>query len=287
MKIENGLSGKHEYNATVEDISIRLLVNDGFNPFPDNIPIIPHTHLYTELFVCLSGQISIQTDLEDIQLSKGDAAIIPANMSHSKMPDNNPELWHAVGFMITKKQGNTAANLHKKLKSICKITKPLVFRNVPEIGERVAQLHNPIYKDDDFLPARELACILSKLSTLQIAANISEGKPLTRTPDIYRMAWFEDLIANRYYEPLTTSTLANMLHISPRHLSRIIKEQYGITFHEILIQKRLDVASKLLTETNESVNSILKQVGYTKSSCFYKDFSTRYNMTPTEYRNNF
>ena len=287
MRIDINLSGKHEYNAAVEDITIRLLVNDGYNPFPDDINIIPHTHLYTELFVCLSGEISIQTDSGVVRLSKGDAAIVPANISHSKIKNKNSEVWHAVGFMITKKPGNTKANLYKKLKTIYEITEPLVFQNVPEVGERIAQLHKPIYKDGEYLPALELTCILLKLSTMQMAANLSEGKSLTRMPDIYRMAWFEDLIANRYYEPLTTGKLADTLHISPRHLSRIIKEQYGMTFHEILTKKRIEIAAKLLTETKDSVNGILKQVGYTKSSCFYKDFSARYNMTPTEYRNNF
>ena len=106
-------------------------------------------------------------------------------------------------------------------------------------------------------------------------------------PDIYRMSWFEDFIANRFYEPLTTSKLANALNISTRQLSRIIKSRFNMTFHEVLTEKRLEYATDRLVTTNRSVASILQEVGYTKSSLFYRDFSKKYNMTPTEYRYKF
>ena len=157
----------------------------------------------------------------------------------------------------------------------------MLFRS---IAKRVAALHPTKYTADDCLPAIEIVCILSTLATIGSVNSAEKTAPQSRMPDIYRMAWLEDLIANCYYEPLTTSSLANMLHISTRHLSRIIKEQYGMTFHEILTKKRLDTAAALLTTTDDSVNTILKKVGYSNSSSFYKDFAAKFGVTPSEYR---
>lgn len=286
MDIEIDLSGKREYTASVENVSIRLLINDLYKSISGN-PLstlnIQHIHLYTELFVCTSGEINIETDSQSITLKRGDAAIIPAKMPHQKLDRQLIEGWRSIGFFITKKNSAEYSNLHKKLKPLCLSKEPILFHDIPEICERIDALHKTIYKENDCLPAIELTCVLSKLATIATKDN-TKDVPKTRMPDIYRIAWFEDLIANCYYEPLTTGKVATMLHISTRHLSRIIKEQYGTTFHKFLIKKRLDIASKLLITTNNSVNSILRKTGYSKSSSFYKDFSERFGVTPTEYR---
>ncbi len=281
------LSNKHEYNAAVENVFIRLLINSVYNSSNEDEVKLSHTHLYNELFVCTANELSIKTDLGIITLSKGDAAIIPANIPHNKINCEVLSGWRAVGFFITKKSGAEYSNLHKKLKPLYKAQKPIVFRNVTEICERIDRLHKIAYNEDDPLPAIEIACILSRLAVIENQNNLRDENPETHIPDIYRLAWFEDLIANCYYEPLTTGKVANMLHISTRHLSRIIKEQYGTTFHKFLIKKRLDAASELLLSTDNSVNVIMRKVGYTNSSLFYKDFSARYGTTPTAYRESF
>lgn len=281
------LSNKHEYNAAVENVFIRLLINSVYNALDVCAVEVSHTHLYNELFVCTANELSIKTDLGIITLSKGDAAIIPANIPHHKINWKVLSGWRTVGFFITKKSGAEYSNLHKKLKPLCTAQKPIVFRNVTEICERIDRLHKIAYNEDDPLPAIEMACILSSLAMIENQNNLRDENPETHIPDIYRLAWFEDLIANYYHEPLSTNKVAEKLHISSRHLSRVIKEHYGKTLHEILVKKRLDVACELLLSTDNSVNVIMRKVGYTNSSLFYKDFSARYGTTPTAYRESF
>ncbi len=278
---------KSEYTVTIEDITVRMLVNylnQGENHTTTLLTL--HSHLYAEIFVCLQGELHIQTEDSVIRLFKGDTAIIPANISHKKIDSSDVENWCAVGFFVVKKSGKSFSNLYKNLRPLYEGENPIVFRNVPKLCERIFELHNPLYEKSSYLPALELVSILSNFTILKPHKNYSDIEPKTRMPDIYRMAWFEDLIANRYYEPLTTSKVADMLHISSRHLSRIIKARYGKTFHEVLIKVRLENAAKLLTSTDSSVNNIIKKVGYNKSSLFYKDFKEHFNISPLEYRKN-
>ena len=132
-----------------------------------------------------------------------------------------------------------------------------------------------------------MVCALLKLAEKKPNTKLLVTTNQVRLPDIYRIAWFDEIIQNRFYEPLTITKLAESLHISSRQLSRIIKAQYGTTFHNILKKKRLANASKLLTTSLLTVNEILREVGYNKSSAFYKDFFEEFNMTPTEYRKKF
>lgn len=285
--MEINLSNKIEYNVTVENVFVRLIVNkEKDDVSPDAAIPTLHSHLYTELFVCLSGEISIQTDAGIIRLFKGDAAIVPTSMPHYKIYTDNSEKWYSVGFSVVKRPGRSYSNLHKKLRYLYEKGETLIFRNVPELCERIAMLHTTLYKEGDCLPALELVCILSRLAT-ENKKNYSDNAPQKRMPDIYRIAWLEDLISAHSHEPLTTSKVADMLHISSRQLSRIVKSRYGMTFHEILIKKRIDKATRLLVTTDRPVNKIIEEVGYSKSSLFYKDFSAQFGITPTEYRNKF
>ena len=288
LKSTQDLSLKKEYNITVENVSLRLLINK-YKTLrnKDFFLLTPHTHLYTELFVCFSGEISIHTESGIVTLTEGDAVIIPADIPHYNIDFFSPVNWYSIGFFITKKANANSSDLFKILNSITKTKQPTIFKNATEICQWVAQVTNSLYNADDLLTALEFITLLTKLALTKVDKIKKNEVPETRMPDIYRMSWFEDFIANRFYEPLTTSKVAAMLHISTRHLSRIIKERYGMTFHELLIEERLKYAAKLLLSTDDSVNAIIKQVGYSKNSSFYKDFAAQYGMTPTQYRNNF
>jgi YesN/AraC family two-component response regulator len=77
---------------------------------------------------------------------------------------------------------------------------------------------------------------------------------------------------------------AKDFHFHENYLSRKIKNVSNKSFHELLIQSRLQEAERLLTNTNLSISEISNKIGYSKPSYFYKLFKEHYNMTPMEYR---
>lgn len=281
---KQGLSEKSEYGVTVENVSVKLLVNKSYNATAKDFVNIPHSHFYTELFVCLEDSINIQTKSGIIKLHKNDVAIIPATMLHCKVEDSATEKWYSVGFSITKKSGHACSDCYKKLNPLCENTEVVVWNNRPDICQRIEQIVKNSPKNDGTSLALELVCALLKLSTSNVRIALSKGESQTNMPDIYRLSWLEDVISNRFNEPLTNGQMAEALNISPRQFSRIVKARYGMTFHEVLIQTRLENAAVLLSVTERSVAQILKEVGYTKSSSFYRDFKARFNVNPTEYR---
>lgn len=81
-------------------------------------------------------------------------------------------------------------------------------------------------------------------------------------------------------------TIAKELKFSVVNLSKLIKNYSGKTFKEMLQEKRLDEAEKLIINTDIPVTEIIFSVGYENTNFFYKKFSEKYGMTPREYRLN-
>lgn len=83
---------------------------------------------------------------------------------------------------------------------------------------------------------------------------------------------------------------ANLIEISKKlnqpnyKISKVIKEATGLTFSELLQEKRLEKASELLKNTSLSIEDIIKDVGYENATYFYKIFKNKFDMSLKQYR---
>lgn len=60
--------------------------------------------------------------------------------------------------------------------------------------------------------------------------------------------------------------------ISPRNISRLIKDRYGMTFKQFINHLRISEAKRLLRETDINITEIAYEVGYNNLSNFYRVF---------------
>ncbi len=86
------------------------------------------------------------------------------------------------------------------------------------------------------------------------------------------------------YRVASLTELATELNVSVYQLSRLIKQNTGSTFKELLQRKRLNKAVQLLSETKLSISDIIAYVGYDNASYFFRIFKERYGVSPREYR---
>lgn len=98
------------------------------------------------------------------------------------------------------------------------------------------------------------------------------------TPEILKY------IEENYKKKITLRELASSSFYNPSYFSRIFKECFGKTLTEYINEKRLNAAIKLISETNESIEHIIYQVGYSDRKQFYKSFKGFTGMTPDGYR---
>jgi AraC-like DNA-binding protein/quercetin dioxygenase-like cupin family protein len=86
------------------------------------------------------------------------------------------------------------------------------------------------------------------------------------------------------YRTASLTKIAADFHQSLSAMSKMIRQNTGFTFQELLQKKRFQKAVGLLLETDLSVEEIAIAVGYENQSYFYRQFKERYGMTPRNYR---
>ena len=92
------------------------------------------------------------------------------------------------------------------------------------------------------------------------------------------------LFDSYYMYNFTADQVADCLGISSRQLGRIIRQEYGCTYHERISYMRTCSARQLLTKTDFTIGEISRWVGYSSQAAFYTAFKNQFGCLPTEYR---
>ena len=83
-----------------------------------------------------------------------------------------------------------------------------------------------------------------------------------------------------YREEIHREELGELVFLNTDYLSRIFKKEKGISISNYIIQKRVEEAKKLLTQSSLPINTVSLYVGYSNFSYFtkmFKDNTGRWN----------
>lgn len=94
-------------------------------------------------------------------------------------------------------------------------------------------------------------------------------------------------ILENYDHKITLTDLANATFLSTTYLSRYIREKFGKTFSEVLLDVRLEHAEKDISETDWPITRIALENGFPLPASFNKAFRQRYGVAPSVYRKKF
>lgn len=91
-------------------------------------------------------------------------------------------------------------------------------------------------------------------------------------------------IEQNHMHDITLDSISNTLFINKFYLCHIFKNIIGIPVKQYLIEYRLSVAKKLLTETNDQISDISNAAGFNNTAYFSKIFKKHENCSPIQYR---
>ncbi|MGL6201218.1 MAG: helix-turn-helix domain-containing protein [Lachnospiraceae bacterium] len=94
----------------------------------------------------------------------------------------------------------------------------------------------------------------------------------------------KDYIINHLRKPFRVQEIAEALKVNRSYLSRIFKEQQGMTIQEYIVKERCIHAANMLKYTDYSIAVIAEYFCFSTQSHFGKQFRTIYSVTPREYR---
>ena len=99
------------------------------------------------------------------------------------------------------------------------------------------------------------------------------------------VALFDNLVSEHVGTPLRVSYYAEKLHISPKHLSYILKKNTGKTAKQ-LIDLALALEAKILLKSEGlTISEIAYSLGFEDTSNFTKFFKRMTGSSPTGFRN--
>ncbi len=96
----------------------------------------------------------------------------------------------------------------------------------------------------------------------------------------------EDIIRHLEYGDMSVAAVASRHRVSPRYLRKLFESE-GATFSEYVLDQRLSLAHRLLSDPRrgrEKIASIAFAAGFGDVSYFYRAFRRRYDLLPTDVR---
>jgi len=159
----------------------------------------------------------------------------------------------------------------------------LIQLNIFEAGEIRQLLRRMLYEQSQGQPINWLAMkiFLTELMLILLRSN-KESK--IKDANVLRAERLRKYIDTHYYEEINPGNIATNIGLSTRHINTIFKEEYAITPMQYLSMVRMEVAKKLLIETNNDIASICFEIGFESLSTFYRLFKNFTDFSPNKFR---
>src|SRR5262245_44208347 len=100
----------------------------------------------------------------------------------------------------------------------------------------------------------------------------------------YKLRRALDYISDKLSEELKVAEIAEEVKVSEAHFTRLFRQSTGLAPHQYIMQKRIEMAKKLLVETEFPIARIAFDIGFQSQSRFTTLFRQFTGTTPKAYR---
>lgn len=230
-------------------------------------------------FIVLDGNGTLQYEETSFAIKKGDCVFIDCKKKYSHKSSKD-HLWHLKWVHF---YGHTMESIYEKYLSQGGqpyfLTKEL--DNYSLLIQEIFNISNLDYNVRDMMIFEKLAGLL----TLIMAENYRNETISTEMASIKaKLLDIKNYLDKHYTEKVSLSSLEHSFYINKYYLSRIFKENFGISVNNYLIQKRITEAKYLLRFTNKTIEEISRNCGMSDTSYFNRLFKKLEGITPGEFR---
>ncbi len=271
MLYQNILSDDSPYVAQVS------LFN---NRFPE------HRHADIEIHYCLRGKADIVLDKKNYTLNEGDLVFIGPMVSHEVPPQGEQSrgvLTLIVGISFLKEHFNQFSKV-RLISPIFRLDDSTKAKR--KLKNLISETESYCNKDrkSKLLVQGNIYKIFYYLTELIYSASFEDSSTTARLIAVENIDKALGLIYYDYRKPLTITEAAAVTGYSKSNFCKIFKNITGETFHSLLNRQRVEVACKLLSETNISVSEISELTGLGEAKNFCRIFKAVKGVTPGFYR---
>ncbi len=274
------------YNIKIEDISLVVGVDDSYSNilnFESRDEYVcsmmhQHSHLGYELF--FADEQPLTFFYEDKKTQYSDCVLcVPPHFSHLSFRRSG----YRFLFYIEKSKEKSDSDFAKFIYNLLESKQPLTLKTDAHIKVYLKDLEELIFSRQSAnadMVVSALKLIFYKLYKL----NSKETKE-TKSPTATKSYLMEiDEMINNFSNDLSMQAIADNLCLSLRQASRTVHKYYNKSPSELLLERKLTVACRLLQYTDSTVAQIVENLDFSSESYFYSQFKKAYGCTPKEYK---
>lgn len=250
-----------------------------------------HWHDDFELICCAAGQLQVTLWGQAYTLCAGDLIVILPHAVHS-IEQAGPEsgeyfniMFHPSLFMgpeddpCYKKYVLPFLNGDRTMDCFHPAASPFNRDAAPCIASMLAN-REEAYSTRELLIKSNLFLLLHYMNQYSTASG--GGSSLELSYSRLKNALY--YVQKFYDHEVSVQLAAERCGFSASHFMKLFKELTGMSFNAYLVNYRLDLAAKQLSETNLKVIDIAENCGFHNQSYFTRAFQKKYRKTPRAYR---
>ena len=147
------------------------------------------------------------------------------------------------------------------------------------------QMETELNNDKDHFQSDILQNILHNLLLLSERERRQQDfTEIKKGADLDYVVLFKDLLENQYKNQKQVSSFARQLSVTEKRLNQATSKVLGKTPKQMIDERIMLEAKRLLAHTNESVKEIGFALGFDEPTNFIKYFRKHHNSTPVEFR---
>lgn len=237
-----------------------------------------HDHSYTQVVIGLKGQAEFEVSGYGNLVGPGQGCVVTSGTGH------------AFGGVL---EQSDILVLNMPLPNN---DDPLLLQRLNELNQKDTyfQLDGQIQKliqmlvmemqsnPDDLLLSR--ACNDTVVALLQRHMSTFTS---SRRESRFDLEAIDRYIEQHLSQKISVTQLAGSVYLGESQFHSLFKEQMGITPHQYVLGKRIDVAKQLIEKGHLSLGQVAEFTGFSGQSAFTHTFSRLQGMSPSQYKKQF
>lgn len=110
---------------------------------------------------------------------------------------------------------------------------------------------------------------------------LEEKKRIKNVPLIEKA---KEYTRDNFDKDISLEMVAGFIQLSPYYVSKLFKEEYGITYKDYLTKLRIEKAKELINRSELSIKEICYKIGYNDPNYFSRVFKKATGLSPSEYK---
>lgn len=246
-----------------------------------------HQHSFFEVCYVLEGTGRFVQEEQDYKLEQGTLFCTRPYIQHQILGEKGLYMYWVAFELIAEESDEAYICLYESMK-----TTQRSVQSGPYI-EHIALLWRSLWQQimlpyESIIPLSTNVAHGLFLSFLQVFQDhaISHSPTKINSSSAHLMYQAELYIRDNLNQSMKLDDLAKYLHVSARHLARLFTQHHDISFNRYVRLQKLKKAEELMDHTDQSLETIALELGFSSVHYFATVFKEERGMPPGQYRKN-